>query len=154
MQNLKDFTFPGNLVPTTIGANIRALRVAYGLKQDELAKLAGIGCNTLKSYETDKTCKINPWILQNIAGALKIKDTELLNGSVTEQPENIVDYFTPPNTFGSRIKNLRLKHKMQQKELAELLGVHRETIRRYENNLTKPDKKTVFELEKILTYHF
>jgi len=153
MQNFKDFTFPANSASTTIGTNIKALRVAYGLKQQELAKLAGIGCNTLKSYENNQTCKTNPWIIQNIACALKVKDTELLNGSLTAQSQNIFDYLvrTTPDTFGAKIKNLRLKHKIQQKELAEFLGVHRETIRRYENNLTKPDKKKVLELEKILT---
>ena len=67
---------------------------------------------------------------------------------------NVFDYFIPPNTLGGKIKNLRLKVNIRQKQLARLLGVSRETIRRYENDLSKPDKRSMQKIERFLCQDF
>ena len=42
-------------------------------------------------------------------------------------------------TIGSKIENLRKKKKMSQEKLADLLGITRQTLSNYENDITSPD---------------
>ena len=42
-------------------------------------------------------------------------------------------------TIGSKIENLRKKKKISQERLAELLGISRQTLSNYENDITSPD---------------
>ncbi|GAF85543.1 unnamed protein product [marine sediment metagenome] len=43
---------------------------------------------------------------------------------------------------------------MQQKELARAFGVSRETIRRYEKDMYKPNKQILLQLEEIFDEKF
>ena len=42
-------------------------------------------------------------------------------------------------TIGNKIENLRKKKKISQEKLAELLGISRQTLSNYENDITSPD---------------
>lgn len=55
-------------------------------------------------------------------------------GNELAQNKHYIDNIIPPNSLGSRIKNLRLKQGMQQKDLAKRLGVSRACVCRYEKN--------------------
>lgn len=54
--------------------------------------------------------------------------------------------------FGERLKTLRNKMNMTQKELAEKVGVSRATIAGYETKGKKPPHQTLIELSKALDY--
>ncbi len=55
-----------------------------------------------------------------------------------------------PETFGERLKQLRKKAGLTQTELADLVGVHETTIRRWENNNDKPMPDSFSRLAKAL----
>ena len=51
--------------------------------------------------------------------------------------------------IGSKIKAARLKKKMTQEQVAELLGVSRQTISNWENEKSYPDIISVIELSSL-----
>lgn len=54
------------------------------------------------------------------------------------------------DSFGNRLKKLRKKAGISQPELAELVGVHETTIRRWENSHYTPDARVVSLLADAL----
>ncbi|PIB92750.1 helix-turn-helix domain-containing protein [Caulobacter sp. FWC2] len=60
-----------------VGANVRALREARGLPQDELAHLAGIHVTYLSGVETGKR-NISMNVLERLALALRVPETDLV----------------------------------------------------------------------------
>ena len=56
-----------------------------------------------------------------------------------------------PDNFGERLRTFRKKSGLTQPELAELIGVHETTIRRWENNYSgKPGMENIKALAKAL----
>lgn len=51
-------------------------------------------------------------------------------------------------TFGDNIYNLRRKNKMSQEEFAELLGVSRQAVQKWENNTSFPEITKILEISK------
>ena len=128
----------------------KVLRIKNGLKQAELAESAGIGTTVLARYEQGKVIDLTPWVLQKIAKALKIDPAELLTGSGQANNKDFLDYFCPSDTYGSRLRKLRLGRNLQQKELAEMIGISKVSICRYEKERSKPIKRIMLKLENIL----
>ena len=60
-----------------VGANVRALREARGLPQDELAHLAGIHATYLSGVETGKR-NLSMKVLERLALALRVPETDLV----------------------------------------------------------------------------
>lgn len=56
--------------------------------------------------------------------------------------------------FGSKLKNLRLKKNLTQRELADKMYVSDKTISSWESNRTMPDINTIFELSNALETNF
>ncbi|MET3617183.1 transcriptional regulator with XRE-family HTH domain [Peptoniphilus olsenii] len=52
-------------------------------------------------------------------------------------------------SFGTNIRNLRIKNKLTQKELADKLNLSRPTIGRYETDERFPDKDVIIKLADI-----
>lgn len=48
--------------------------------------------------------------------------------------------------YGGRIKELRERHGLTQKELAEKLGVSAQAVSKWENNVNQPDVSTIRKL--------
>ena len=53
--------------------------------------------------------------------------------------------------IGMNIKHLRKKHGLSQEDIAEQLGVTRQTVAKWEANETLPDIMSCFELSKIFS---
>ena len=54
-------------------------------------------------------------------------------------------------SFGARLKELRLKSKyVSQDELADAVGIARQTLGNYENNSRNPDSEVIKRLAKTL----
>lgn len=51
--------------------------------------------------------------------------------------------------MGEKIKSLRLSNKLNQKQLATMLGVSASTIGMYEQNRRIPDKETIVRIASI-----
>ena len=138
--------------PVTIGDRIRNLRVQTGLTIDQIVNQRDIPRSVLNRYERNEIDKLDPWTLEKIAKALEIDPIELL---VSETDvKDIFDYFCPPTTLGAKIRNLRLKKHLQQKDLAKMLGIHKVSLCRYEKDQCKPDKQIILKLEQILNTKF
>ena len=133
-----------------MGDRIKALRMEKGLKQEELAKESGITLSVLARYEQGNILDINPWILEKIAVSLKVAPLDILPPQIKPRNGDYWGYFSPAGTLGGRIRQYRLSRHIQQKELARMLHVDRESIRRYEKGLSKPDKNILIKLEEIL----
>jgi transcriptional regulator with XRE-family HTH domain len=56
----------------------------------------------------------------------------------------------PDRTLGERIKKWRLERGLFQRNLAKLIGVDEMTIVNWEKGRTKPTKKNLEQLQKIL----
>lgn len=80
---------------------------------------------------------IQPWILGRILTLLKGRFKE----AFPDARGDIYDYLIPPKTFADWLRNLRLRHGLQQTELAKTLGVNRYTINRYEMNRSNPSQE-------------
>src|SRR5690554_1994051 len=52
-------------------------------------------------------------------------------------------------TIGQKIKELRKKHNYTQEELANKLNVSRQTVSKWENDITLPDSNNIFALSKL-----
>ena len=55
-----------------------------------------------------------------------------------------------PDNFGARLKALRKKAGLTQEKLADLIGVHETTIRRWENNGDSPRAEDISSIAKAL----
>lgn len=52
-------------------------------------------------------------------------------------------------TFGEKIRTLRKKKKISQKQFADLLGMHVNQIGRYENDLSIPASPVIMKMSQI-----
>ena len=101
-------------------------------------------------YEQGKVLDLTPWILQKIAIALKIDPTELLPGMEQAKNTDFLDYFCPSDTWGSKVRKMRLKRNLQQKDLAKMIGISKVSVCRYEKDRVNPSKKIAEKIDKIL----
>jgi transcriptional regulator with XRE-family HTH domain len=63
-----------------IGERLRRLRQERALRQEDLAKLAGIGKNTVNRIEKNRT-EPHMTTIRKLADALKVEPAELVRGS-------------------------------------------------------------------------
>ncbi|MEW6556079.1 MAG: helix-turn-helix transcriptional regulator [Elusimicrobiota bacterium] len=133
----------------TLGARIKALRVKIGLNQANLAKSTGLATSIIGRYEQGRILDLNPFVLEKIATTLKVTPLELLPPAARVGIKDSYDYFCRSDTRGSKIKKLRLKHHLQQKDLARMLGIHKVSLCRYEKNHSKPDSIIIQKLKEI-----
>lgn len=55
------------------------------------------------------------------------------------------------NTVGNNIRNLRKKHGMSQKDLADKLNIRRQTVSAYEREVSIPDIYTLIRVADIFS---
>jgi len=102
--------------------------------------------NTIARIERDEIKYIQPWILGRLIPPLVKRFREVF----PDVHGDVYDYLIPPKTFGERLRNYRLRHGLQQKELAKILGVARFTIQRYESDRFAPKQDILCRLRDIL----
>ena len=134
----------------TLGSNIRKERLSRGLTQADFAKASGVALSGIMAYEKNKVIHPNPFTIQKIAKALQIKELDLFP-EVPEDAKDAIDVICPLASTGLKIKNLRLRKRLQQKDLARMLGIHEVSLCRYEKDLIKPDEKMKKRIESLLS---
>ena len=135
---------------TKLGDRIRLFRIKQGISQKTLAERSGLAVTVLARYEQGKILDINPWMLQKLAKFLKTDPAELLPGSEQANNKDFLDYFCQPDTYGGRLRKMRLNRNLQQKDLAKMLGLHEVSVCRYEKDRSKPSKIITEKIDKIL----
>lgn len=106
-------------------SHLKAARLAAGMRQDQLAEIAGVARSALQLWETGKTTP-NPTSLRRLAGALQVPTTSLYS-------------VPPPSTIHDRIRFQRKSQGLSQVELAHILGVKVSVLQKWESGQGKPD---------------
>jgi len=117
------------------GAFIREQRRALGLYQRELAEKMGVNVTTLRLWERDKE-------KPNFENFNKLLD--LLKQYGRQIKKNIVEEMT-----GEYIKKQRMSLGLMQQDIAERLGITKESVSCWERNINKPDLQNQKRLRKL-----
>lgn len=131
-----------------IGDKIRYVRLMAGYTQSELAKRLDIDRVTLIRLENNQVsdCNMKTDLLVEIAMTCGFERTYCCDA-----------YHTfIANNSGAQIKAYRNEHKLTQQRLADMLGVCRTTIRRWEKNRDKPspDKLVILFPQQFDTLYY
>ncbi len=144
------------LQDNTLGSRIKYLRRCLGEHQASFATRTGHPVSLIRRYEQNKVQKPTIKILLDFAKALKVPPDKILSiqhfepiSNETELNELFESLFSGAD-FGSRLRKLRIRANAGPKALASKLGINRETVRRYENNITKPTKERLTQIIEIL----
>ncbi|MBR3660984.1 MAG: helix-turn-helix transcriptional regulator [Bacilli bacterium] len=114
--------------------DLKIIRESYELTQREIAKILKISKSSYNYFETGEHI-IPLKHLNNFCNTFHVSMDFVCNLTKT----NIVDnkkYKLKSNEIGRRLKMLRLKNKLTQKELANILNTTQSNISSYENGNT------------------
>lgn len=101
--------------------------------------MADIDISTIKRYENNKVI-YSLKICNKIAAAIDIDPSFIYD-----------DYFNfISSNYGSKIKKIRKELKLTQIEFGKLLGTHKKTISRWENEVHYPLRKHYVILRKYI----
>lgn len=105
---------------------LKELRIKHGLNQKEVADALDTTQQAISLYESGKRePKLKTW--QKLADYFNVSTSYLMGLNI--------------NSFGNRIKELRIKHGLSQDDLAEKIGVKANTICQYEKGKRHPNDK-------------
>lgn len=120
----------------SISDNIKKIREEYKLTQEEFGKIAGVTDKAVSTWELGiKAPRMGA--VQKISEYFNIPKSAILDDS----PKEDVDFNKSLAiscdfmTLDKRIKELRLKANLTQEELAERIGVKKQTIYKYETGI-------------------
>lgn len=140
----------------SLGSRIKRLRLKLGEPQASFATRTGHAKSLISRYEQNKVKKPNPQVLLDLAKALKVSPEKLASiqdfQPILDEAEfdKLPEYFASAKDFGSKLRDLRLSVNIGQKALAKKLCINRESIRRYERNITRPSKEILSSIVDIL----
>jgi len=118
--------------PVTLGEKLRNRRLEHHLLQKDIAERFGVTEATITNWELNRH---EPQI------GYYPKIIEFLG---------YFPFEIDTSTLGGKIKRYRYMKGVTQEELAKELGVNESTVFHYENNDTKPLRKTMKKLAPIL----
>ncbi|WP_132242899.1 helix-turn-helix transcriptional regulator [Marinisporobacter balticus] len=123
----------------SIGGRIKYYRLVHGFSQEKISTKATIDVCTLKRYENNQVIHSLD-ICNKIATVLNI------------DPFLIYDDYLSfiACDYGNKIKIARNKMKLTQKDLGDLLSVHRKTVTRWEKEITFPLREHFKKFKKYL----
>lgn len=123
-----------------MGQRIKKLRVCNNLSIKDLASKCDLSPETISNIEHERT---NPNIstIKKLATALNTDLAYLLQ--INDWPED---------NLGQIIKKYRLLKGLTQEQLACLCGLHKSTIKDYEDNRIKGNTKTLDLILKTIDY--
>ena len=125
---------------------LKALRKKKGYTQEKMSNLLEIGQSAYAKWEKGRT-QPNLEQLVKIANILETTTDELLGGDIDCE----MNYFmTITNVFPKRLKEMRLKRGMTQKELGEKVGVKQNTFTNWEKGKREPSFENLVKLVAIL----
>lgn len=130
------------VIQLSVGNNIKNLRKQAGFSQKELAAMIEQTPTSIMHYEKgDRTP--NQEIIEKIATALKVRPSTLLDWDDWEN-SNFRE------TIGMNIKTVRKSRKMTQEQLAQKIGKHESSIRKYEKGLTDIPNEVIIKIADVL----
>lgn len=136
----------------TLGSQIKYLRCSLGETRASFASLSGHPVSLISKYERNEIKEPSTNTLLDFAKALKVSPDKLISlqcfQPISDEAEidRLSKHLLSTPDFGSKLRDLRLRANIGQTALAHQIGLNRESIRRYERNITKPSEKTLFRL--------
>ncbi len=107
-----------------LGANIRTLRLANNMSQEELAEKANINENTVKNIESNKGNNVKLDTIVKIADALECDVITLIDGCTIYDDENDISYYRKNDEGREAGKNRRVDidiHRMYYPPISKVL---------------------------------
>ena len=114
--------------------DLKRIRESYELTQREIAKILKISKSSYNYFETGEHI-IPLKHLNNFCNTFHVSMDFVCNLSKSNTTDN-KKYKLKPNEIGKRLKAIRLKNKLTQKELAKVLNTTQSNISSYENGNT------------------
>lgn len=133
----------------TIGEKIRKTRIEKGLTQKQLADRMGVTQSHVWQYENGLV-KPSDKQIKKFSDALGISVNELLSAEESNKTENK----SSTMTVGERIREIRQKAGLTQKQLADRMGVTPSHIGQYERGLRKPSNEKIKKFADALNIPF
>lgn len=141
----------------SLGSQLQYLRRCLGETRSTFATLCKHPVSLIAKYEKNKIKTPNTQVLLDFAKALKVSPEKLISIqcfqpiSNNQEFEELVNHLiAAEKDFGSKFRSLRLRANIEQKALAREVGINRESIRRYERNITKPNKTILARIIEAL----
>lgn len=124
---------------STVGSRIRYYRLLNNLTQDELATRSALDRSTIIRYENDLV-EHSIDIVDRISETLKII------------PSIIYDDYLKfiSSDYDNKIKYIRMRLGLNQKELGEIIGVNQATISNWERSLSMPSRESFTILKELI----
>lgn len=127
------------------GSKIRELRKNKGISMKQLGLMIGVSEQAISQYERG----LRKIPLENkikIAKALQVP----INDIYTSANETINDKLGDFMNLGERIKKVRTKKKITQKQLAEMIGKNIRTVQKYESGDIEVPLENLFKISEAL----
>jgi transcriptional regulator with XRE-family HTH domain len=134
-----------NPTKASLGQRLRFMRKRLGLTIEGLSRKCRVSHNAIAQLERNET-RVQPWVLGRILPILANRFEE----AFPESKGDPYDFIIPPTSFGSWLKNLRLRRALKLGDLAAVLKVKPFTVIRYEADLSKPDRAVRERLRSAL----
>lgn len=127
VNNYKHYSFNAfnEIDDTTFGGAVKRQRIEKHMTIKQLANAVGISVDTLMRIEQNKYNLHNADKLKKLCDILDLDTRKICS------PYQLFLL----NNQGEQILTLRKSHNLSQKQLSKLLGVKRQAISRYENNI-------------------
>lgn len=133
----------------TIGEKIKRMRTEKKLTQKQLADRMGVTQSHVWQYENGLANPSDKQI-KKFADALGISVNELLSAEESNKTENK----SRTMTVGERIREIRQKAGLTQKQLADRMGVTPSHIGQYERGLRRPSNEKIKKFADALNIPF
>lgn len=121
------------------------MRKCVGLTIEDLGRKSRLSPNAISRLERDHS-RTQPWVL----GRILPHFAALFKDAFPKTNGDAYDFIIPPTTFGSWLKNQRLRRGMKLNELARQLAIRPFTLIRYESDQSKPAALIRDRLKRIL----
>ncbi|QGP90726.1 Cytoskeleton protein RodZ [Neomoorella glycerini] len=126
----------GNKDQNTVGARLRRLREQKGITLSELSRRSGVSLAHISEIERSRsTASLKT--LEKLAAVLEVSPSSLLRSSQED-------------TLGNKLKRLREKMGLTQKELAQQVGISHSLIGQIETDRIQPSLATLSSLAEAL----
>jgi transcriptional regulator with XRE-family HTH domain len=121
------------------------MRKRLGPTLEALGRKSGLDHKSISRLEHDNS-RVQLWVLGLILPHLAAQ----FKNAFPETNGNPYDFIVPPATFGSWLKNQRLRRGLKLNELAQQLGVRPFTLIRYEADHSRPETAVRERLKRLL----
>lgn len=136
-----------------IGEIIHQRRKELGLTLEDVGTYVGVGRSTVKKWEDGHILNMRRDKIALLAQILRLNPVTFIDGEVKEMQQGEIEGqrdAMEPNNFAEQLKWIRLHKDLTQEEFAQMLGISKQLVSRYETGQTIPKISVVSEIAEKL----